>query len=74
MCLEWNRLFAQASICSPFAATNLFGAVLRWNFTRGNIPSGMTWAAAPETMVALAFTQLSFTANQAGIRTRTLLA
>ena len=35
-------------MCSPFAATRFFGAVLRSSLKRGNIPSGMTCPAAPE--------------------------
>ena len=48
VCLEWDFFSPKSLICSPFAATNLFGVVLRSSLTRGNIVSGITWPAAPE--------------------------
>ena len=49
-CLEWNSLFTQVS--DLFTITSL---------TRGNILSNITFPAAPESMVTLTFTHLSFT-------------
>ena len=61
ICLVWNYLLAKSLICSPFAATILFGAILRSSLTRGKIVSSITWPAAPESLVTLTFTHLSFT-------------
>ena len=47
-------------ICSPFAATNLFGDVLRSCLTLANIPSVITCPAAPESMVILTVTHKPF--------------
>ena len=48
-------------ILSPFAATNFFVVLVRSSFTLGNISAGMTCPAAPMSIVALMFTQLSLT-------------
>ena len=48
-------------IFSPFAVTNFVAALVRNNFTRGNISAGMTCPAAPVLIMDLMFTQLSLT-------------
>ena len=60
--LEWYGFLTQVfDLFAMFAATNFFVAVVRSSFTRGIISASMTCPAAPVSIVALMFTQLSLT-------------
>ena len=56
ICLEWN-----SQVCSPFAATNFCGVVLRSSLTHGNIPLKHDIPRNFRVLVTVTFTHLSFT-------------
>ena len=69
VCLEKMFFSPKSLICSPFApTTNFFGDDLRSNLTHGNIVSGITWPAAPDSVVTLTFTHLSLTSTFFGLK------